>query len=75
MLSLQQAIDRVGRLDEEAMKAAQRRQDSLTKPLGSLGRLEELSTKVAGIRGVAVPALDRKAIVVMARLGYRPSHT
>jgi nicotinate-nucleotide--dimethylbenzimidazole phosphoribosyltransferase len=66
MLSLQQAIERVGRLDEQAMKAAQHRQDSLTKPLGSLGRLEELSTKVAGIRGVAVPTIDRKAIVVMA---------
>ncbi len=66
MLSLEQAIKRVGRLDEQAMKAAQQRQDSLIKPLGSLGRLEELSIKVAGIRGYPIPAMDRKAIVVMA---------
>jgi len=66
VLSLQQAIERIGHLDERAMQAARQRQDCLTKPVGSLGRLEELSIKVAGIRGVALPAIDRKAIVVMA---------
>lgn len=66
MLSLERAIKQIGRLDEQAMQAARRRQDCLTKPLGSLGRLEELSIKVAGIRGVAFPTIDRKAIVVMA---------
>ena len=36
-------------LDDAAMAAARARQDTLTKPLGSLGRLEELSVQLAGI--------------------------
>ncbi len=66
MSSLEKVIQRIGHLDEKAMKAARERQDSLTKPLGSLGKLEELSIRVAGIRGVAMPRIDRKTIVVMA---------
>ncbi|MBE0415518.1 MAG: nicotinate-nucleotide--dimethylbenzimidazole phosphoribosyltransferase [Dehalococcoidia bacterium] len=65
MASLEKAIQKIGPLDEEAMKAARERQDELTKPQGSLGRLEELSIKVAGIRGEATP-LEHKAIIVMA---------
>jgi nicotinate-nucleotide--dimethylbenzimidazole phosphoribosyltransferase len=66
MASLEKTIREIGPLDEEAMKAARERQDSLTKPQGSLGRLEELSIKVAGIRGEVAPRLHHKAIVVMA---------
>ncbi len=36
-------------IDHEAAKAAANRQAILTKPLGALGYLEELSTKLAGI--------------------------
>ncbi len=46
--------------------AARARQDTLTKPPGSLGRLEEVAIRLAGITGRARPKLDRKAIVVMA---------
>ena len=53
-------------LDSSAMAIAQQRQNSLTKPLGSLGRLEELSVQIAGIRGEAVPKLEHKAIITMA---------
>lgn len=66
MVSLQKVIQGIGSLNEKAMRAARERQDSLTKPQGSLGRLEELSVRVAGIRGEIVPRLDHKAIVVMA---------
>ncbi len=52
-------------LDEQAMAAARRRQDILTKPQGSLGRLEELSIQIAGIRGEAIPKLEHKAIITM----------
>jgi len=48
------------------MATAQRRQDNLTKPHGSLGRLEELSIQIAGIRGEAIPKLEDKAIITMA---------
>jgi nicotinate-nucleotide--dimethylbenzimidazole phosphoribosyltransferase len=53
-------------LDESAMQAAGRRQRQLTKPAGSLGRLEELSVQLAGIAGNPLPSVERKAIVVMA---------
>jgi nicotinate-nucleotide--dimethylbenzimidazole phosphoribosyltransferase len=52
--------------DEAAMAAARARQATLTKPPGSLGRLEELSVQLAGIRGKARPVIKDKAIIVMA---------
>ena len=45
----QDVIDRVGPLDPHPMTAARKRQDLLTMPPGSLGRLERLATQVAGI--------------------------
>ncbi|NIV30525.1 MAG: nicotinate-nucleotide--dimethylbenzimidazole phosphoribosyltransferase, partial [Anaerolineae bacterium] len=53
-------------LDESAMAAARDRQRQLTKPPGSMGRLEELSVQLAGITGQALPSVTEKAIVVMA---------
>ncbi len=47
-------IGEIERLDEAAMKAAKDRQDYLAKPPGSLGRLEDISIKIAGITGQAV---------------------
>jgi len=66
MDKLQSTINRIRPLDEEAMRQAQARQDSLTKPQGSLGLLEELSVKVAGIQGMAQPEIRDKVIVTMA---------
>ena len=40
--------------------------DNKTTPRGSLGRLEELACRVAAARGVEVPELPVKAVVVMA---------
>lgn len=56
----------IGDLDKDAMKKAKKRQDSLTKPLGSLGILEEISIKVAGITGDPMPEIKDKVIVTMA---------
>ncbi len=53
-------------LDYSAQAAARARQDSLTKPPGSLGRLEELSIQLAAITGQARPSVTRKAVIVMA---------
>src|SRR5438105_15152498 len=63
---LQAVIESVQPLDEQAMAAARQRQDQLTKPLGSLGRLERLATQLAGITGAPLPCLARKAVLVMA---------
>ena len=48
------------------MAEAQARQDQLTKPAGSLGRLEALSIQVAGITGQLNPLLTERAVIVAA---------
>jgi nicotinate-nucleotide--dimethylbenzimidazole phosphoribosyltransferase len=53
-------------LDEASMEAAQRRLDRLTKPPGSLGKLEEIAVQLAGITSEPIPDLGRKAVIVMA---------
>lgn len=59
-------VRRVGALDRSAMDTARLRQDALTKPEGSLGRLEALHVQLAGITGNPLPTVERKAVIVMA---------
>lgn len=63
---ISEIIKQIGPLDKAGGEAARLRQDSLTKPLGSLGRLEELSIQLAGIKGQPIPRVPKKAVVVMA---------
>lgn len=63
---LQDIIAKIQGLDEPAMVAARARQDTLTKPPGSLGRLEELSVQLAGITGKELPTIQDKVIITMA---------
>jgi nicotinate-nucleotide--dimethylbenzimidazole phosphoribosyltransferase len=53
-------------LDERAMQIARERQDTLTKPTGSLGTLEDLSIQIAGITGDPTPQITDKVIITMA---------
>jgi nicotinate-nucleotide--dimethylbenzimidazole phosphoribosyltransferase len=53
-------------LDEVAMQAARDRQNRLTKPAGSLGRLEDLSIQLAGIYADPLPVIRDKVIITMA---------
>ena len=59
-------IEGIASLDEAAMAAARARQDTLTKPLGSLGRLEELSILLAGMFGDPIPQINRKSVILAA---------
>ena len=63
---LQRIIDQVSPLDETAMEKARKRMDILTKPQGSLGRMEDLAIQLAGINGDFFPVDSRKRVVVMA---------
>jgi len=63
---LTETISRIRPLDAEAMRAAEARQMQLTKPPKALGRLESLSIHLAGIKGLALPTIQHKAIAVMA---------
>lgn len=65
-MQLETLITQIGPLDNAAMQAAGARQEALTKPPGSLGRLEEISIRVAGITGQPRPAIRDKVILVMA---------
>src|SRR3989442_14917554 len=53
-------------LDAVAMEQAKARQLQLTKPTGSLGRLEEIAVQMAGITRQPLPTAKRKAVIVMA---------
>jgi nicotinate-nucleotide--dimethylbenzimidazole phosphoribosyltransferase len=65
-MSVEDLIAQIGPLDGTAMAAARARQDMLTKPRGSLGRLEALSVQLAGITGNPRPSLQHKVIITMA---------
>lgn len=59
-------LERITPLDEKVMEEVQRRLDSLTKPQGSLGRLEKIVKQIAGITGNSQPQVEGKVIVVMS---------
>lgn len=63
---LARLADTLPRFDEAAAGAARARQAQLTKPPGSLGRLEELAVFMAGWRGIAVPRIERAQALVFA---------
>jgi nicotinate-nucleotide--dimethylbenzimidazole phosphoribosyltransferase len=63
---LRQVIASVGPLDQSAQAVARRRLDHLTKPLGSLGRLERLAVHLVGITRQARPRLQRRTAFVLA---------
>ncbi|MFA5055544.1 MAG: nicotinate-nucleotide--dimethylbenzimidazole phosphoribosyltransferase [Dehalococcoidia bacterium] len=64
--SLEATIANIKQLDGAAMAKARKRQDMLTKPAGSLGRLEDISVHLAGILGQAVPKIQGKLVVLAA---------
>jgi nicotinate-nucleotide--dimethylbenzimidazole phosphoribosyltransferase len=64
--TIEDTIERVGALDAAAMALAQQRLDGLTKPPGSLGRLEELVVTLAGITGRPDAPVGNRHVVVVA---------
>jgi len=63
---LSETIAKIQPLNERAMQAAQERQAQLTKPAGSLGRLEEISIQLAGITAQPRPRFNQPAVITMA---------
>jgi nicotinate-nucleotide--dimethylbenzimidazole phosphoribosyltransferase len=59
-------LARLPGIDATARDAAVARQGNLTKPPGSLGRLEELAVFMAGWRGSARPEVARPLVAVFA---------
>lgn len=64
MKLLQETLTKITPLDAMIMEKVQQRLDSLTKPIGSLGRLEDMVKRYAGIVGTEKPEIPRKCMVV-----------
>lgn len=60
------ALDTLPEANAETRAAAAARQAELTKPAGSLGRLEEIALFLAGWQGNARPVLDQGRAVIFA---------
>lgn len=52
--------------DAGAIEAARARQDSLAKPPHSLGKLEDISVKLAGITGQLYNPMERRRVLIFA---------
>src|SRR5262245_22863638 len=66
-MRLDEALAAIGPLDEAAMSAARELQGRLTKPAGSLGRLEDLAIRLAGLAGTCPPPVPaRTAVAIFA---------
>ncbi|WP_435091420.1 nicotinate-nucleotide--dimethylbenzimidazole phosphoribosyltransferase [Micromonospora aurantiaca (nom. illeg.)] len=62
---LESTVAAIRPLDEAAMAAARELQGRLTKPAGSLGALEPLSVRLAGLAGACPPPLPEPAAVAI----------
>ncbi len=63
---LKEAIKKISPVNESFYEIAQKRLDNLTKPLGSLGRLEEFARRLVAITEDIMPVLDKKVIFTFA---------
>ena len=65
-MSIEDVVASIAPADPAAREAARLRQERLTKPPGSLGRLEDLSLQVAATQRMECPTVGGKAVVVAA---------
>jgi nicotinate-nucleotide--dimethylbenzimidazole phosphoribosyltransferase len=66
MKLIQDTLSRIQPVDPELLKKAQVKLDNKTKPLGSLGRLEEFARRFAAITGTLEPETGKKIIYTFA---------
>jgi len=64
--ALEAALNRLPVMDRAALAAARTRQAELTKPEGSLGRLEDIAVFMAGWQATARPRIEQVRAVVFA---------
>jgi len=66
MNKINEAIGNIGEPDSKLIKKTQARLDSLTKPLGSLGRLEDIAKLIIGVSRKEQLSLKNKVIFTFA---------
>lgn len=64
-MTLQETIEQIHPIDHQAEAAAQKRWDSIGKPLHSLGKMETLVMQIAGITRSARVDIKKRALVPM----------
>jgi nicotinate-nucleotide--dimethylbenzimidazole phosphoribosyltransferase len=64
-LNFREALLSIGELDREAISETKKNLDNLTKPLGSLGKLEDILQKISGIQQSSSPDISKKAVIIM----------
>ena len=65
-MDLSSALSSITNTNGAFAEDAQNRLDSLTKPQGSLGRLEEFARQLVAITGKQMPELDKKVVFTFA---------
>ncbi|MBN7772065.1 nicotinate-nucleotide--dimethylbenzimidazole phosphoribosyltransferase [Clostridium aminobutyricum] len=65
MKTLEEVLKGIRGADETAIEEAQKYMDCLIKPLGSLGKLEAMAVKMAGITGKIKNSVEKKCSIVM----------
>jgi nicotinate-nucleotide--dimethylbenzimidazole phosphoribosyltransferase len=63
---LKKTLEMIKPANSRAVEEAQKHLDNLTKPPGSLGVLEDIAKKIAGITGEVKPPLPRKTCILLA---------
>jgi len=66
MNGLSHYLSQISPLNNDAMIEAQLRLDSLAKPPGSLGRLEEIAVTLAGISGKMYYDTSKRCVIIMS---------
>lgn len=64
-MKLNEYLEGIEPVDQSAMEAAEKYWDTRTHPIGSLGKLEEMTIRLAGIQGRKIPSLSMKTTIVM----------
>ena len=66
MIDFDQTISQIQNVDMAVYQQAMERHTTLTKPPGSLGRLESLGARLAAVQGTVKPRISKKAVAVFA---------
>ena len=64
-MNFKELNEKIRPLDEQALADSHAQWNRIAKPVGSLGRLETMITRIAGISGEALPSINKRAVLIM----------
>ena len=65
LIKLKEIINEIDDVNKEIIIEAEKRMISLAKPPNSLGKLEDISIKLAGITGKVKNTINKKLVIIM----------